>query len=74
LRATKLSTCRWIAGKFELADYETNARSAQLVDFYLWILSFAKDSGFNEEKTSATFTIIKNLHSFSVRACRVHSG
>jgi hypothetical protein len=47
----------FIATKFGLTNYETNAKNAILVDFYLWILMFCKEHGLNEEKTSAAFTI-----------------
>jgi len=47
----------FIANKFSLSDYETNAKNAILVDFYLWTLMFCKEHGLNEEKTSAVFTI-----------------
>ena len=56
----------FVAGKFGLADYETNAKSAILVDFYLWILMFCKERGFTEEKTSAAFTIVRLTHEFAV--------
>ena len=56
----------FVAGKFGLADYETNAKSAILVDFYLWILMFCKERGFTEEKTSAAFTIVRLTHEFAL--------
>ena len=56
----------FVAGKFGLADYETNAKSAILVDFCLWILMFCKERGFTEEKTSAAFTIVRLTHEFAL--------
>ena len=57
----------FVATKFSLTDYETNAKNAILVDFYLWILMFCKERGFNEEKTSAAFTIVKLTHEFAMK-------
>mmetsp|Transcript_43279 Transcript_43279/g.67793 ORF Transcript_43279/g.67793 Transcript_43279/m.67793 type:complete len:171 (-) Transcript_43279:444-956(-) len=62
---TPEDSLEFIAKKFELSDYETNARSTITVDLYLWILSFARDAGFNEEKTSAAFTILKQTHEYA---------
>jgi hypothetical protein len=56
----------FVAAKFSLTDYETNAKNAILLDFYLWILMFCKEHGFNEEKTSAAFTIVRMTHEFAM--------
>lgn len=56
----------FVATKFALTDYETNAKNAILVDFYLWILMFCKEHGFNEEKSSAAFTIVLRTHEFAM--------
>ena len=56
----------FVATTFKLTDYETNAKNAILVDFYLWILIFCKEHGFNEEKTSATLTIVRLTHEFAL--------
>ena len=37
-RRSRATLRSWIAGKFALSDYETNAQTTVLVDFYLWIL------------------------------------
>jgi len=56
----------FVATTFKLTDYETNAKNAILVDFYLWILIFCKEHGFNEEKTSAALTIVRLTHEFAL--------
>lgn len=60
----------FVANKFSLTDYETNARNAILLDFYLWILMFCKERGFNEEKTSSAFTIVRLTHEFAMKGER----
>ena len=55
----------FVAKAFLLTDYETNAKNAILVDFYLWILMFCKEHGFSAEKTSAAFTIVRQTHEFA---------
>eukprot|EP00288_Rhodomonas_lens_P003432 CAMPEP_0177729346 /NCGR_PEP_ID=MMETSP0484_2-20121128/21380_1 /TAXON_ID=354590 /ORGANISM="Rhodomonas lens, Strain RHODO" /LENGTH=211 /DNA_ID=CAMNT_0019242209 /DNA_START=1 /DNA_END=632 /DNA_ORIENTATION=+ len=65
-KKTPEESLTYIAEKFQLTDYESNAQSSIMVDFYLWILTFTKESGFNEEKASAAFTIIKRTHEFAM--------
>ena len=60
----------FVANNFSLTDYETNARNAILLDFYLWILMFCKERGFNEEKTSSAFTIVRLTHEFAMNGER----
>jgi hypothetical protein len=55
----------FVAKTFSLTDYETNAKNAILVDFYLWILMFCKELGFSSEKTSAAFSIVRQTHEFA---------
>mmetsp|Transcript_5376 Transcript_5376/g.18979 ORF Transcript_5376/g.18979 Transcript_5376/m.18979 type:complete len:206 (-) Transcript_5376:71-688(-) len=71
---------RFVVEKFDLKDFESNAKSTILLDLYLWTLScclqamlresddwrrFCKEAGLSEEKTSALFTIMKRLHEHS---------
>jgi hypothetical protein len=58
---------QFVATKFALTDYETNAKNAILVDFYLSILVFCKERGFSEEKASAAFTIVRMTREFAVK-------
>ena len=50
----------------KLTDMNTNAKSAVMVDLYLWVLEFAKGAGLSEEKTSIFFTILKMTHEYAV--------
>mmetsp|Transcript_5364 Transcript_5364/g.18945 ORF Transcript_5364/g.18945 Transcript_5364/m.18945 type:complete len:172 (-) Transcript_5364:380-895(-) len=71
---------QFVVEKFDLKDFESNAKSTILLDLYLWTLScclqamlresddwrrFCKEAGLSEEKTSALFTIMKRLHEHS---------
>jgi hypothetical protein len=57
---------RFLAAMFELSDFQTNPRSAILLDLYFYTLSFARLNGFSNEKTSTLFSIIKAVHSQAI--------
>ena len=59
---------KFVSTKFGLQDYEMNARNAITLDLYLETLSFSKDVGFNAEKTSTFFTIMKMTHEFALKS------
>jgi len=48
-----------IAEMFDLKDYESNLRSAVLLDLYFYTIQFAKDNDFSKEQISASFSIVK---------------
>ncbi|XP_071093016.1 cilia- and flagella-associated protein 119-like [Haliotis cracherodii] len=47
---------------FGLSDHRENLKSGIIMDLYYYTLQFARDNGFNREKTSAFFSIIKKTH------------
>lgn len=53
--------------KLGIHDYRENIRSNVLVDFHLGTLLFAKESGMNEEQTSALYSIMLRTHETGLR-------
>ncbi|XP_041349757.1 coiled-coil domain-containing protein 189-like [Gigantopelta aegis] len=51
-----------LADIFHLDDYQNNLKNGVMMDLYYYTLQFARDSGFNREKTSVFFSIIKKTH------------
>uniref|UniRef100_A0A8C6XY68 Cilia and flagella associated protein 119 n=1 Tax=Naja naja TaxID=35670 RepID=A0A8C6XY68_NAJNA len=47
---------------FFLYDFESNPRSAILLDLYFYTIQFSREQGFNREQTSAFFSIVKDVH------------
>ncbi|XP_054849201.1 cilia- and flagella-associated protein 119 isoform X2 [Eublepharis macularius] len=53
---------RLLAELFNLQDFELNPRSAILLDLYFYSIQFSREQGFNQEQTSAFFSIVKDTH------------
>ncbi|XP_060112611.1 cilia- and flagella-associated protein 119 [Heteronotia binoei] len=47
---------------FDLQDFQSNPRSAILLDLYFYSIQFCREQGFNREQTSAFFSIVKDTH------------
>ncbi|KAF7238745.1 hypothetical protein EYD10_14448 [Varanus komodoensis] len=43
-------------------DFDSNPRSAILLDLYFYTIQFSREQGFNREQTSAFFSIVKDVH------------
>ncbi|ESO95303.1 hypothetical protein LOTGIDRAFT_214955 [Lottia gigantea] len=51
-----------LANIFGIEDYKENLKSGVTIDLYYYTLQFARENGFNKEKLSAVFSIIKKTH------------
>ncbi|XP_042330481.1 coiled-coil domain-containing protein 189 [Sceloporus undulatus] len=51
-----------LADLLNLQDFESNPRSAILLDLYFYTIQFSREQGFNREQTSAFFSIVKDVH------------
>ncbi|XP_062994428.1 cilia- and flagella-associated protein 119 [Elgaria multicarinata webbii] len=45
-----------------LQDFDSNPRSAILLDLYFYTIQFSREQGFSREQTSAFFSIVKDVH------------
>lgn len=54
--------CRLLSDLFDLKDFESNPRSAILLDLYFYTIQFSREQSFNREQTSAFFSIVKDVH------------
>ncbi|ESO06065.1 hypothetical protein HELRODRAFT_160195 [Helobdella robusta] len=59
---------------YDLEDYKENKRSAILIDFYTYLLQFAKENCFNIEQTSAFFSILKQTNDICIGDTRFENG
>ncbi|KAM6452836.1 cilia- and flagella-associated protein 119 isoform 1-T1 [Liasis olivaceus] len=53
---------RLLSELFDLKDFESNPRSAILLDLYFYTIQFSQEQGFSREQTSAFFSIVKDVH------------
>ncbi|KAL7977573.1 hypothetical protein Chor_009522 [Crotalus horridus] len=53
---------RLLSDLFDLKDFESNPRSAILLDLYFYTIQFSREQGFNREQTAAFFSIVKDVH------------
>ncbi|XP_061446913.1 cilia- and flagella-associated protein 119 isoform X1 [Rhineura floridana] len=51
-----------LSSLLDLQDFESNPRSAILLDLYFYTIQFCQEHGFNREQTSAFFSIVKDVH------------
>ncbi|XP_003227734.1 cilia- and flagella-associated protein 119 isoform X1 [Anolis carolinensis] len=51
-----------LAELLHLQDFESNPRSAILLDLYFYTIQFSREQGFNREQTSTFFSIVKDVH------------
>lgn len=47
---------------FQLQDFDSNPRDAILLDLYFYTIRFCRKHNFNQEQTSAFFSIVKDTH------------
>ncbi|XP_026567756.1 coiled-coil domain-containing protein 189 [Pseudonaja textilis] len=53
---------RLLSDLFDLKDFESNPRSAILLDLYFYTIQFSQEQGFNREQTATFFSIVKDVH------------
>ncbi|ETE66452.1 Coiled-coil domain-containing protein C16orf93-like protein [Ophiophagus hannah] len=53
---------RVLSDLFDLKDFESNPRSAILLDLYFYTIQFSREQSFNREQTAAFFSIVKDVH------------
>ena len=52
----------FLAGRFNLENYESDIRVAILLDLYYYVIQFAKSNGFDKPQMSSLFSIVKSTH------------
>ncbi|OWF44814.1 coiled-coil domain-containing protein 189-like [Mizuhopecten yessoensis] len=51
-----------LAEVFQLSDHRDNLKAGIILDLYYYTIQFAKENGFNKEKLSTLFSIVKKTH------------